>query len=143
MDCQLIVTDIDGMAKLWGLDLGLTEDRFVLVDDPAYAETVAAHWVDQPAVDPSIDESSLFLLLFTSGTTGMSKAVRCSQGRLARLAYANSAKYGHVREDVDYCCMPLFHGNALMALWAPALANGATICLPHARKFSHRDSCPT
>lgn len=25
--------------------------------------------------------------------------------------------------------MPLFHGNALMALWAPALANGATVCL--------------
>ena len=73
-------------------------------------------------------------LLFTSGTTGMSKAVRCSQGRLARLAYANTAKYGHVREDVDYCCMPLFHGNALMALWAPALANGATVCLT--RKFS-------
>ena len=24
--------------------------------------------------------------------------------------------------------MPLFHGNALMALWAPALANGATVC---------------
>ena len=25
--------------------------------------------------------------------------------------------------------MPLFHGNAIMALWAPALANGATVCL--------------
>ena len=35
----------------------------------------------------------------------------------------------HVREDVDYCCMPLFHGNAIMALWAPALAVGATVCL--------------
>lgn len=136
VDCQLIVTDAEGMAKLEGLDLGLGADRFVLVDDPAYPETVAAHHVEQPTLDPAIDESTLFLLLFTSGTTGMSKAVRCSQGRLARLAYANSAKYGHVREDVDYCCMPLFHGNALMALWAPALANGATVCLPKARKFS-------
>ncbi|MFC9789039.1 AMP-binding protein [Rhodococcus sp. NPDC127528] len=136
VDCQLIVTDAEGMAKLAGLDLGLTPDRFVLVDDPAYADTVAAHRVEEPAADPSVDESSLFLLLFTSGTTGMSKAVRCSQGRLARLAHANTKKYGHVREDVDYCCMPLFHGNALMALWAPALANGATVCLPRARKFS-------
>ncbi len=25
--------------------------------------------------------------------------------------------------------MPLFHGNAIMALWAPALAVGATVCL--------------
>jgi fatty-acyl-CoA synthase len=134
VDCQLIVTDTAGKAQLAGLDLGLSEDRFLLVDDPAYTELVAAHAVESPAEDPGIDASTLFLLLFTSGTTGTSKAVRCSQGRLARLAYANTAKYGHVREDVDYCCMPLFHGNALMALWAPALANGATVCLP--RKFS-------
>src|SRR5690606_3039783 len=33
------------------------------------------------------------------------------------------------REDVCYCPMPLFHGNALMALWAPALAVGATVAL--------------
>ena len=83
---------------------------------------------------PSVDESTLFLLLFTSGTTGMSKAVRCSQGRLTRLAYTNSRKYDIGRDDVCYCCMPLFHGNALMALWAPALASGSTICL--VRKFS-------
>ncbi|MFD6856195.1 AMP-binding protein [Rhodococcus sp. NPDC060090] len=136
VDCQLIVTDAEGMEKLQGLDLGLAEDRFVRVDDPSYADRVAEYAVEEPTLDPSIDESSLYLLLFTSGTTGMSKAVRCSQGRLARLAYANTVKYGHVREDVDYCCMPLFHGNALMALWAPALANGATVCLPEVRKFS-------
>ena len=129
VDCQLIVTDTAGLAKLQGLDLGLSEDRFLLVDTPSYRSAVQAHRVDDPVAGPGVDESSLFLLLFTSGTTGMSKAVRCSQGRLSRLAYANTAKYGHVRDDVDYCCMPLFHGNALMALWAPALANGATICL--------------
>lgn len=134
VDCQLIVTDAVGMEQIRGLDLGLTEDRFILVDDPSYLDRVAAHRVADPVLDPSISESTLFLLLFTSGTTGMSKAVRCSQGRLARLAHANTEKYGHVREDVDYCCMPLFHGNALMALWAPALANGATVCLT--RKFS-------
>ncbi|MEV5647305.1 AMP-binding protein [Nocardia sp. NPDC052254] len=134
VDCQLIVTDTAGMDKIRDLDLGLGADRFVLVDAPSYPDRVDAHRVAEPVADPAVNESTLFLLLFTSGTTGMSKAVRCSQGRLARLAYANSAKYGHVREDVDYCCMPLFHGNALMALWAPALANGATVCLP--RKFS-------
>ncbi|REE72628.1 fatty-acyl-CoA synthase [Rhodococcus wratislaviensis] len=134
VDCQLIVTDTAGKAQLAGLDLGLSDDRFLLVDDPGYTELVASHAVECPVEHPGIDASTLFLLLFTSGTTGASKAVRCSQGRLARLAYANTAKYGHVRDDVDYCCMPLFHGNALMALWAPALANGATVCLP--RKFS-------
>lgn len=129
VDCQLIVTDSAGMAKISDLDLGLSADRFVLVDAPSYLDRVRQHRADEPVADPAVAESALFLLLFTSGTTGTSKAVRCSQGRLARLAYANTAKYGHVREDVDYCCMPLFHGNALMALWAPALANGATVCL--------------
>ncbi|PND49415.1 AMP-binding protein [Rhodococcus aetherivorans] len=131
VDCQLIVTDTAGMAKLRGLDLGLDEDRFLLIDDPDYAARLERV---EPAIADGVGEDSLFLLLFTSGTTGRSKAVKCSQGRLSRLAYANTAKYGHHRDDVDYCCMPLFHGNALMALWAPALANGATVCLT--RKFS-------
>ncbi|NEW40022.1 AMP-binding protein [Nocardia cyriacigeorgica] len=134
VDCQLIVTDSAGMSRLRKLDLGLDDDRFLVIDGPDYAESVERHRVADPAMMPSVDSSSLFLLLFTSGTTGTSKAVKCSQGRLSRLAYAIGEKYHHHRGDVDYCCMPLFHGNALMALWAPALANGATVCLT--RKFS-------
>ncbi|BBZ11937.1 AMP-binding protein [Mycobacterium branderi] len=127
-DCQLIVTDTAHAERLRDLDLGLGSDRFLLVDDPGYGRLVDAHRV-QPAVAPGVGEDSLLLLLFTSGTTGASKAVKCSQGRLARIAYAATDKFGHGRDDVDYCCMPLFHGNAIMALWAPALANGATVCL--------------
>lgn len=126
-DCQLIVTDAAGMARLGDLDLGLGADRFLVIDDPRYHAAVASHRV-APAV-AGAGPDSLLLLLFTSGTTGTSKAVRCTQGRLAAVAYAASEKFGHVRDDVDYCCMPLFHGNAIMALWAPALANGATVCL--------------
>ncbi len=128
VDCQLIVTDSAGREKLADLDLGLTDDRFVLVDDASYVDSVAGH-VTEPQVADGVDASTLFLLLFTSGTTGMSKAVRCSQGRITRLAYANCAKYDIDRDDVCYCCMPLFHGNALMGLWAPALSAGATVCL--------------
>lgn len=127
-DCQLIVTDSAGIDRLRGMDLGLDSSRFLLVDDPGYARLVESHRVE-PATAPGVGKESLLLLLFTSGTTGASKAVKCSQGRLCWIAYAATEKFGHVREDVDYCCMPLFHGNAIMALWAPALANGATVCL--------------
>ena len=127
-DCQLIVTDRAGMDRLEGLDLGLRRDRFLVVDDPGYGALLEAHR-GEPRVADGVGPDSLFLLLFTSGTTGASKAVKCSQGRLAWVAYAATDKFGHVRADVDYCCMPLFHGNAIMALWAPALANGATVCL--------------
>ncbi|MBF6094527.1 AMP-binding protein [Nocardia cyriacigeorgica] len=127
VDCQLIVTDRAGALRLRELDLGLAEDRFLVIDEPGYADLLDAHRAD-PTIADGVGAHTLLLLLFTSGTTGRSKAVKCSQGRLARLAYANF-KYGHHRDDVDYCCMPLFHGNALMGLWAPALACGATICL--------------
>ncbi|MEB3050945.1 AMP-binding protein [Mycolicibacter sp. MYC123] len=127
-DCQLIVTDTAGSDRLRDLDLGLESDRFLVIDTPGYAALIEQHRVD-PAAAAGVGPESLLLLLFTSGTTGASKAVKCSQGRLARIADMATAKFGHVREDVDYCCMPLFHGNAIMALWAPALANGATVCL--------------
>lgn len=127
-DCSLLVTDSAGADRLRHLDHGVPSDRVLRVDDPNYQHLLTAHR-REPSATPGVDETSLLLLLFTSGTTGTSKAVKCSQGRLARIAYAATDKFGHHRGDVDYCCMPLFHGNAIMALWAPALANGATVCL--------------
>ena len=127
-DCRLIVTDAAGADRLRGLDHGVPPDHLLRVDSPDHAQLLDAHRVE-PVAAPGVGAKSLFLLLFTSGTTGTSKAVRCSQGRLARIAYAATDKFGHHRDDVDYCCMPLFHGNAIMALWAPALAVGATVCL--------------
>jgi fatty-acyl-CoA synthase len=123
-----VITGTDGLELLEGLDIGVPRDRFLLIDDPAYAASVAAH-ACEPSRDLAITPATRMLLLFTSGTTGASKAAICSQGRLARLAYANCAKYDIQRRDVTYCAMPLFHGNAVMALWAPSLTAAATVCL--------------
>lgn len=125
-DCQVVLTDTAGAARLAALDLGGAD--VLVIDDAGYPALLAEHRV-APVPAAAVGEGTLFLLLFTSGTTGASKAVRCSQGRLARIAYAARDKYGHHRDDVDYCSMPLFHGNAIMALWAPALSVGATVCL--------------
>ncbi|KAF2781836.1 AMP-binding protein [Streptomyces sp. OM5714] len=134
-ECQLIVTDRAGLDLLDGLDVGVKRDRFLVVDDPGYATGLAAHAGRGPAqAAPDVTAATTVLLLLTSGTTGTSKAAICSQGRLAALGAANSAKYDITRADTCYCPMPLFHGNALMALWAPALHAGATIALT--RKFS-------
>lgn len=134
-ECQLIVTDRAGLDLLDGLDVGVKRDRFLVVDDPGYATALAAHAGRGPAqAAPDVTAATTMLLLLTSGTTGTSKAAICSQGRLAALGAANSAKYDITRADTCYCPMPLFHGNALMALWAPALHAGATIALT--RKFS-------
>ncbi|AKC40019.1 putative fatty-acid--CoA ligase [Mycolicibacterium phlei] len=127
-DCQLIVTDTRNLDRLRDLELGLTMDRFLVIDTPEYLAQIDENRT-AASVSHGVGAQSLLLLLFTSGTTGASKAVKCSQGRLAQIAHLATGKFGHHRGDVDYCCMPLFHGNALMALWAPALANGATVCL--------------
>ena len=125
----MIVTDAAGADRLRTLDHGVDAENIWCIDDARYQLDVDEHRGAAAVAAPGVDAATLLLLLFTSGTTGTSKAVRCTQGRLARIAYTATEKFGHHRGDVDYCCMPLFHGNALMALWAPALANGATVCL--------------
>jgi fatty-acyl-CoA synthase len=60
--------------------------------------------------------------------------VICTQGRLAVTAETTPSLFGLTRDDVTYQSMPLFHGNAIMANWLPALRLGATVSLR--RKFS-------
>jgi fatty-acyl-CoA synthase len=125
--CRLVITDA-AQATLLPADV-----RVVVVDAPEYAALLAPHAdAELPATDP-YPTATLFLL-FTSGSTSAPKAVVCTTGRLASTALRAAAGYGVSRSDVCYCCMPLFHGNALMACWAPALATGATVVLR--RKFS-------
>ena len=136
-DCRVLVTDADGAALLDGLDLGVAADRILRVDRPGFVARLEAHRGTEAraivaASGPAAED--LFLLLFTSGTTGAPKAVRCTQGRLASIGARAAEGYGFERDDVAYCTMPLFHGNALMALWAPSLVVGATVAL--ARRFS-------
>jgi fatty-acyl-CoA synthase len=134
-DCQLVVTDDAGAALLSGLDLDLEPARVLSIDGAGYgAHLEAAAGGVAGATGPDVSAHTLYLLLFTSGTTAAPKAVRCTQGRLAQIARRSSEGYGFRADDVCYCPMPLFHGNAIMALWAPALWAGASMAL--SRRFS-------
>jgi fatty-acyl-CoA synthase len=133
-DCAVIVTDDEGAALLAGLDLGVDPDKVLVIGTPRYA-ALLAEFAGGPAAQALIDEAqavdreSLYLLIFTSGTTGVPKAVRCTQGRLADIAEVAAPGYGYTSDDVCYCPMPLFHGNALMALWGPSVMVGAAIAV--------------
>jgi fatty-acyl-CoA synthase len=133
-ECQMIVTDATGSELLEGLETGVDASRIVLADQIAdLARTIGSTEENgDPGAEPSATDVSaddLYLLIFTSGTTGSPKAVRCTQGRLAAIGWRASEIYGFERDDVCYCPMPLFHGNAVMALWAPALHVGACMAL--------------
>jgi len=143
-DCALIVTDRRHSSLLDGLDLDVDTERTLVVDEPPYAASLMPY--SHAAVPTEFPPpGSMLLLLFTSGSTGAPKAVVCSQGRLAAIGDRASQMLGTGRETVLYESMPLFHGNALMANWAPALAMGATVALrtrfsasgflPDVRKF--------
>ncbi|CAB4863705.1 unannotated protein [freshwater metagenome] len=132
-DCQLIITDAQHEPLLAGLDLGPANGRILRTDSSDYLQRIKdIGAVALPAEDPAPD-TTLFLL-FTSGSTSAPKAVICSTERMASAGERAAAGYGVTRDDVSYCAMPLFHGNALMACWAPSLAVGATIVVR--RKFS-------
>ena len=90
--------------------------------------------------DPSVNEATRLLLLFTSGSTGAPKAVVCSSGRFARLAGNSQALFGLTKDDVLYQSMPMFHGNALMTSVASAINLGATLVLR--RRFSAGEFLP-
>ena len=132
-DCQMLVTDAEGAELLRGIDHGIDPDRVLEVGSEPYGKLLGSVGDDEATgiLDRAseVPGESLYLLLFTSGTTGTPKAVRCTQGRLAAIGKGAAPGYGYHRDDVSYCAMPLFHGNALMALWAPSLHVGATLAL--------------
>jgi fatty-acyl-CoA synthase len=133
-DCAMIVTDDEGAALLEGLDLGMGPERVLVVGTDRYdslLQPFAGSAAAQELIGGAgfVERESLFLLIFTSGTTGVPKAVRCTQGRLAEIAEVAAPGYGYTAEDVCYCPMPLFHGNALMALWGPSVMVGAAIAV--------------
>jgi len=140
-ECQLLVTNASYRELVEGHDLGaaLPTERILVVDDPSgdtdpstpygtLLATVAGSGLPDRA-RVGVTEDTLGLLLFTSGTSGAPKACLCSQGRLARIGSIVAQMFELTGDDVCYLAMPLFHSNALMAGWAPALAAGATAAL--------------
>ncbi|MFJ5553201.1 AMP-binding protein [Streptomyces sp. NPDC093225] len=148
-DCALLVTERAHLPLLAGLDLGGV--RVLVTDDAdgAYAAGGAGDGVRYadllaPYADAVPGEAVLrrggpgpgdrLLLYFTSGSTGAPKAAICTQGRLAAAGASLARQFAVGPDDVHYVCMPMFHGNAVIADWAPALVAGAGVALR--RRFS-------
>jgi fatty-acyl-CoA synthase len=134
-DCQWIVTEASYRPLLEGFALGPADDRRLVVDDDSSGyDAILEGYAGTDLPDVEVDDSSLFLLLFTSGTSGAPKACLCSQGRLARMSGVLAEMLPLTGDDVCYQSMPLFHSNALITGWTPCLAVAATGVLR--RKFS-------
>ncbi len=86
---------------------------------PAAGEPIDAH----PA-----DPGEIAAILYTSGTTGPSKGVRCPHAQFYWWGVLMGESLRLVEGDVLYTCLPLFHTNALNA-FVQALVSGATFVL--------------
>ncbi|APA95982.1 long-chain-acyl-CoA synthetase [Nocardia seriolae] len=88
-----------------------------------------------PAVTEQITAGERAYLIFTSGTTGLPKASVMTHQRWTK-SMAGIGGLG-VRlngRDTLYCCLPLYHNNALTVALSSVIAGGATFAL--GRKFS-------
>src|SRR4029079_3050855 len=81
-----------------------------------------------------LDDGELLMLLFTSGTTGVSKACSISQRYALRQGEIFSEGFGLRGDAVFYGPFPLFHGDATLYTVLPAILLGATACI--GRRFS-------
>jgi fatty-acyl-CoA synthase len=125
-DCQLILADTNSAGTLGDID-------HINVDSAAWADEVAAHR-DAEIRFQTATADDLFMLIYTSGTSGNPKAVMCSHGKVAVAGVTMTDRFGLGPSDVCYASMPLFHSNAVLVGWAVALACRGSMVLR--RKFS-------
>lgn len=130
-ECRLVITERTHLPLLAGLELPGV--RMLLTDSEEYGDLLASYTDAEPDASRAAPDDRL-LLYFTSGSTGAPKAAICTQGRLAAAGASLVGQFGVRRDDVHYVCMPMFHGNAVIADWAPALVAGAGVALR--RRFS-------
>ncbi len=127
-DCQLVLTDAAHVGLLEGVDVPVvrvdTPEWFAEVDRGAGVSRLAPL-----APQPTVSDDSLFMLIFTSGTSGEPKAVRVTHEKVWFPGLMLADMFGITADDVCYVSMPLFHSNAVMAGYGLALFSGATLAL--------------
>lgn len=124
-DCQFVITDADTEHLLDGI--------------PTVAPRMTAASLRTAYRDPVArprDPDTALMLIFTSGTTGDPKAVRCTHRTFVAAGTMLAERFEIGSRDVVYLSMPMFHSNAMIAGWSVAVAGGASIVLR--RKFSAR-----
>lgn len=115
--------------------------KVFVLGDIAAAKTELAETTLEPVAFPPLDPrsnataqfevafSDLACLLYTSGTTGPSKAIMVTHASACHWG-AHAAQYRFLEDgDVEYVYLPLFHGNAFLVSIMCAVMFGSSIAL--------------
>ena len=105
-------------------------------EPPAKGVLEVAALFDAPETAPDIAVafSDLAFLLFTSGTTGPSKAIMFTHAYALLYGIDQAENYGFRQSDIVHVCLPYFHANGLLSNTYGPLAIGAQVAL--SRRFS-------
>jgi fatty-acyl-CoA synthase len=137
-DCQAIVTSDAYADLLADAPSQVPATRVLHTGTDEYARRLLA--VDPSVARPPAEPDDLYLLIFTSGSTGFPKAVRCTQGRLARTGV-------HVKTVAElgpgsavYAPLPFFHSSSLFTGLSSALQ--AEVPFATRARFSASNTMP-
>ncbi|KUI47182.1 acyl-CoA synthetase [Mycobacterium sp. GA-1199] len=121
--CQFLITDAEHRALLDGLDLsGVT---VLDTSSTAWTDFLATATTFIPHREAAVDDT--FMMIFTSGTSGDPKAVQVANLMVLFAGNALAERFELTENDVCYLSMPMFHSNAVVGGWAPALVAGAAM----------------
>jgi fatty-acyl-CoA synthase len=114
--------------------LKAVEESGAKVDDSINVDELERLAADAPTDNPAVTSSVLAkdkaFYIFTSGTTGMPKASVMTHYRWLRALAGFGALGMRLRSsDTLYCCLPLYHNNALTVAVSSVLSAGATLAL--------------
>jgi fatty-acyl-CoA synthase len=128
LDAKVLVLDENAREALDSLDsepkVGSVLPMKELAELASKADTA------NPSVTAEIQAKEKAFYIFTSGTTGMPKASLMSHFRwLKSMSGLGNMGVRLRSDDVIYCCLPLYHNNALTVTLSSVLAGGATMAI--------------
>ncbi len=93
--------------------------------EPAWTQLLAGAPAFAPHRTVGVDDT--FMMIFTSGTSGDPKAVQVANLMPLFAGNALAERFELTSQDTCYLSMPMFHSNAVVGGWAPALVAGAAM----------------
>ena len=131
-DCRMVVTESKYADVLTDLALPVAPERVLVSDTPEYAQVVGTVTGSAVVAPPDRDPGDLFMLIFTSGTSGDPKAVRMTHRKI--VPWGPGPAVFCSRDDVCYLSMPIFHSACMIQGYGAVVSSQARMVLK--RKFS-------
>jgi carnitine-CoA ligase len=133
-DAKVYIADSDLYEALEEAVRAADVDAIVISSGDKVSALCLADLYCEARAAEDVAHHDLSALLYTSGTTGRSKACMLSHRYFVSQARIAIRDFGLRDDDVLYCPFPLFHADATALTTVPALLLGATAAI--SRRFS-------